>query len=471
MVHRVVAHAGDVDAAAKAAPLVWHAISCRGAVTHRAAPLVSFVLVAAALAGSLDAQPAGTMPANDLHKVRGMLRDGYETVRKHYYDPTFRGLDWDARFRDYDEKLKTAPTMNAGLTLVAAFLGGLNDSHTTFQPPPHSFTIDYGYYFTVIGDNVFVDRVRPGTDAAAKVRPGDQLISLNGGGVGRESFRRMQYLFNTLQPQPTTRLALRDPAGAERTVVVETVVTRGRAVRNLTGAGAGMELQELERELEDAVRRGRPRYVERHGVLIWKLPHFVVDNSEIDRMFGLAKGRRALVLDLRGNPGGLITALNRAIANVFPADVTFATRAGRRGRDQLMARGRGDAAFTGALVVLVDSASASSAEIFARTVQLRKRGLVIGDRTAGAVMEARVHPFARGEPIALLYQFLVTDADIVMPDGKSLEGAGVVPDELLLPTAADLAAGRDPALARAAALTGLDLDAAAAGQLFPVEWK
>jgi hypothetical protein len=363
------------------------------------------IVLGAALAAGLAAQAPATMPANDLHKVRGMMRDAYDTVRKHYYDPTFRGLDWDARFREYDEKLRTAPTMNAGLTLVAAFLGGLNDSHTTFQPPP------------------------------------------------------------------TTRLGLRDPAGAERTVVVDTVVTRGRAVRNLTGAGAGMELQELERELEDAVRRGRPRYVERHDVFIWKLPHFVVENGEIDRMFGLARGRRALVLDLRGNPGGLINALNRAIANVFPADVTFATRAGRRGRDELTARGRGDAAFTGTLVILVDSASASSAEIFARTVQLRKRGLVIGDRTAGAVMEARVHPFARGEPIALLYQFLVTDADIVMPDGKSLEGAGVVPDELLLPTAADLAAGRDPALARAAALAGLDLDAAAAGQLFPVEWK
>jgi carboxyl-terminal processing protease len=431
-------------------------------VMHRAVALAALILAA---------QTPAAMPANDLHKVRGMMRDAYETVKKHYYDPSFHGLDWDARFRDYDDKLKAAPTMNAGLTLVAAFLGGLNDSHTTFQPPPHAFTIDYGYYLAVIGDNVFVERVRPGTDAAAKVRPGDQVLSLNGGGVGRESFRRMQYLFNTLQPQPTTRLGLRDPSGAERTVVVETVVTRGRAVRNLTGAGAGMELQELERELEDAVRRGRSRYVERNGVLIWKLPHFVVDNGEIDRMFGLAKGRRALVLDLRGNPGGLINALGRAIANVFPADMPFATRAGRRGRDELTARGRSDAAFTGTLVVLVDSASASSAEVFARIVQLRKRGVVIGDRSAGAVMEARMYPFARGEPIALLYQFLVTDADIVMPDGKSLEGTGVVPDELLLPTPADLAAGRDPVLARAAALAGLELDAAAAGQLFPVEWK
>ena len=109
----------------------------------------------------------------------------------------------------------------------------------------------------------------------------------------------------------------------------------------------------------------------------------------------------------------------------------------------MTAKGRGDAAFAGKLIVLVDSASASSAEIFARTVQLQKRGIVIGDRSAGAVMEARMHPFVQGDPVAIFYQFLVTDADIVMPDGRSLEGSGVIPDELLLPTGADLAAGRD----------------------------
>ena len=311
------------------------------------AAYLALLLCTASVAVGPAAQAPATMPANDLYKVRGMMREAYETVKKNYYDPSFHGLDWESRYREYDEKLKSAPTMNAGLTLVAAFLGGLNDSHTSFLPPPHSYTIDYGYHLVVIGDNVFVERVRPGTDAAAKVHPGDQLLSLNGGGVGRESFRRMWYLFHVLQPQPTTRLELRDPTGVERLVTVATTVTPGRAVRNLTGPGAGMEIQELERDMEDTARRLRQRHVERTGVMIWKMPHFLLENGEVDQLFGIAKQQGTLVLDLRGNAGGLITVLHRMVANVFGADVTIGTRVGRKERATMTAKGRGDAAFTG----------------------------------------------------------------------------------------------------------------------------
>ena len=127
--------------------------------------------------------------------------------------------------------------------------------------------------------------------------------------------------------------------------------------------------------------------------------------------------------------------------------------------------------YEGKVIVLIDSRSASASEIFARTIQLEKRGVVIGDRSSGAVMRARHFPHQLGFDTVIPYGVSVTDADVIMSDGKSLEKTGVTPDELLLPTGAEMAAKRDPVLVRAAALAGVTLDPEKAGSLFPIEWR
>jgi C-terminal processing protease CtpA/Prc len=100
-------------------------------------------------------------------------------------------------------------------------------------------------------------------------------------------------------------------------------------------------------------------------------------------------------------------------------------------------------------------------------VQLEKRGFIVGDRSSGSVMEARLYPHEVAMDSQVSYAISVTDADLVMTDGKSLEHMGVEPDTKILPTDQDLANHRDPALAKAAELVGAKLSPEKAGTILP----
>jgi C-terminal processing protease CtpA/Prc len=63
------------------------------------------------------------------------------------------------------------------------------------------------------------------------------------------------------------------------------------------------------------------------------------------------------------------------------------------------------------------------------------------------------------------YGMSVTVADVVMPDGGKLENVGVIPDEVVLPSGEEIAAGNDPVLARALTMLGVPLTAREAGAL------
>jgi C-terminal processing protease CtpA/Prc len=454
---------------------ISHLVKGQGVFSMKIRHVKSLALIAVlclTASGAFRAARSQSLGNFDKDRGRAMLSMIKDDLKKNYYDPGFRGINLDARFKETDEKIKQATSNSQIFGYIAQFLLDLDDSHTFFLPPQRRVRVDYGWRMQMIGDKCYVIAVKPGSDAEAKgLKVGDEIYSIDGFEPLRKNLWKMQYLYYTLKPKPGMRLVVIAPDGKERQLDVLAKVTEGKQVLDLTDEDGG-DLWNLIRESENEQQLNRHRYYELgDDLIIWKMPEFDLSESGVDDMMSKVKKRKALILDLRGNPGGYEITLLRLLGHFFEQDVKLGTIERRKEKKPLVAKTRGDRVFKGKLVVLIDSRSGSSAEMFARTIQLEKRGTVIGDTSAGAVMRARHHQHQLGMDTVIFYGASITDSDVVMSDGKSIEHVGVTPDELLLPKATDMAAAHDPVITRAAELVGFAIDPAKAGSLFPIEWN
>lgn len=406
-------------------------------------------------------------------KERGvtMLKILKDEIKKNYYDPNFHNINLDVRFKEAEEKVKQATSFGQIVGIVAQVLLDFNDSHTFFIPPSRSVDVDYGWKMLVIGDKCFVNSVRPGSDAETKgLKAGDQIQAINGYPVTRQTMWKIRYLFNTLRPQPGLKLSLLDLEGKARDLEVIAKITQNKQRVDLAD-DEGSDVYDLIRQGENERYLNRHIYYDDKEVFIWKMPEFNMGEEQVDDMMNKIKKSKSLILDLRGNPGGYEVMLLRLIGHCFDHDVKVGTIQRRKETKPIVAKTRGKNTFKGDIVVLIDSDSGSAAEVFAKVLQIEKRGKVVGDLSSGSVMRSRSKNFQLGMDVVVFYGASITDADLIMADGKSLEHIGVTPDETILPTAKDIASSCDPAFVKAADLLGIEISAEKAGKLFPIEWK
>jgi C-terminal processing protease CtpA/Prc len=433
-----------------------------------------FAVALSLLFVSLVPRPLGAQQLDGFERGRAqrMLSVLKDELKKNYYDPNFHGMDVDARFKLADEKIKQATTLNQAFGIIAQAFLDLNDSHTTFSPPSRAVTVEYGWRSQAIGNECYVVAVKPGSDAAAKgLKPGDLILSVDGFKPTRKELWKMNYYYYGLSPRPGMRLVVKSPGEQQpKQLDIAAKVKQGKRVLNLSGSGnSDIDVNDYLRQAEDAVMRHR--FQKLGGAVVWKMPSFSFEPEHIDKIMNdYVKGNSALILDLRGNLGGAVVTLERLASYFFDRDVKIADLKGRKEMKPVVGKKRSEP-FNGKLIVLIDSDSASCSELFARLVQLEKRGVVIGDQSKGAVMQSRYYSQEMGDSTVIEYGASITNADFIMSDGKSLEHIGVTPDELLKPSAEDMAANRDPVLARAFDVLGVKVEPARAGAMFPVEWE
>ena len=255
---------------------------------RRGAPGFCLILlsVSVLLAAFIPITRAQTAEDLKRDRLRGvvMLALLKDYIREYYYDPAFHGMDVEARFKAADEKVNQAANLSQVLGIVAQALVDLNDSHTFFIPPARAVDVHYGWKMQMIGDVCYVVAVEPGSDAEAQgLKPGDEVVRLDGFKPTRASVWKMDYNYEVLRPQPGKHVIVRTPEGNERDLPL-----KARVEKKSRQINPEEWFNELEQDREDANKL--PRYAELpEDVLIWKLRHFDLSDSKIDDMMKRAR--------------------------------------------------------------------------------------------------------------------------------------------------------------------------------------
>jgi carboxyl-terminal processing protease len=133
-------------------------------------------------------------------------------------------------------------------------------------------------------------------------------------------------------------------------------------------------------------------------------------------------GMRSLIMDLRGNPGGLlVTAVE--VADKFLEQGVIVSTHGRVAQEDFTYRANQPGTWRMPLVVLIDQDSASAAEIFAGAIRDHRRGTVVGQRSYGKGSVQGIFPLSTGTAGVRL-----TTAKFYSPSGDPYSGVGVKPD-------------------------------------------
>lgn len=383
---------------------------------------------------------------------RNILKTVKTDVEENYFDPKLNGVDIDDNFKKAGDLIDKANSVEEMADVITRFLLLFNDSHVFFIPPPRTVNVDYGWELNLYGEKAFVTEIKDDSDAYKKgVRIGDQIYMIEGFIPTRQEFNILRYHYEILRPQTSLHIFLIKPTGnkykmtIEAKVIKESVFIPSRRDLNLDSQKNHDEQTKLS------------YYQDIPGLTILKMPSFDMSAIKIDKMIDKVKDKDALILDLRNNRGGLVSTLGELVNNLFDDEVILYNVRERKKSTRYISKPRSKANFSGKLVILTGNDSASAAEIFARIIQIEKRGIIIGDQTSGAVMQSKTFYHTFGLDSRVPYGVSVTVADVIIKDGQRLEKIGVIPDEQITLTAMDLVNKRDPVLSRAAEILGFKL--------------
>lgn len=419
---------------------------------------------------SIHAQDDGQKPklAGEAKLARnyalGILDEMGEILSEYYYDPKFHGIDLKTRLEAAKIRVKTLQYNWQMYRVLVQVLMEFDDSHTSMRLPPRADYFQYGLGWQMVGDECYVKSIKKGSNAATQgIEVGDQILQIGKFNPTRKDLWKINYLIYRLDPSKTMELKIRKADGTEKVLTIEAKTQTEKEFR--------AEVKAKKDKQKDKNKYEPFECKEINKVLAaCRLDTFIVERSHIEKMMKFASAYPKLILDLRGNGGGYVVIEQYLLSYFFDREVKIAdlvTKTKTETRSTKLIDS--DKRYKGTVTVLIDSNSASAAEMTAKVLQLEKRAKVYGDYSSGSVMTSISLPFRSvmssfSASAIIKVGMSVTIADVIMRDGSRLEKVGVTPDEVLQPTGLALKMRMDAVLAYAAMKNGVELTPEDAGK-------
>ncbi len=378
----------------------------------------------------------------------------WRTINESHFDPTFGGVDWNKVRADYAPRVAAVKNDDEFYNLLRKMVEELKLSHFAIYPPGAMDGASGGAGAQKARGQLGVD-VRIVDNMAVITRVIPQSAAARGG-------LRRGYVITKINDRVVNQLIERI-AKSDLTPYYKSAYTVGGVLGSLSGApGAKVRLTYLdesdrERAGEFTLDASTDEMSEAFGNFPSVPTQFEARRLEnnigyirfniwvaslMPKIRGAVRemaDARGLIVDLRGNPGG-IGIMSMGFGGLLSSKpISLGAMTQRTSHMNFIANPQPNP-FAGPVVILVDNLSASTSEIFALGLQEAGRAEVVGEQSAGAALPSVISKL----PTGASFQFAI--ADFKTPKGVRVEGRGVTPDRKVQHTRRALLADRDSQL-------------------------
>ena len=394
--------------------------------------IITIALLTSSLAFVASAQPDSGV---EIDAGMASLDTVWQTVSEYHYDTTFGGVDWQEIHDRYYKTARTVRDDDSLIQLMNDMLLELKLSHyAVFRPEKKAdggsqliSAGSIGLGLRLFGEEAVISFLKPDFPAArAGLKPGYVITDINGVSVKQmlsdaagshiphfSERRKISDMCDVIygrsfgQPGDTVVIAYEDEAG---TSLEATLLMQQRP----GGTIIDEDFPTVYVDCNSARLADDIGYIYFSAVLPPADSFFLAAIEELSDV-------RGLIIDIRGNPGGMHTVGETIASKLIGEKTVFSVFKYRDSTVEVLVEPN-PPVFEGPIAILIDVMNASASERFSGCMQSVGRATIIGEQSPGSVGPSNFKQLPNGAT------FMYLIAQSLTPDGTVLEGHGVVPD-------------------------------------------